>query len=70
MERDFEFVRFCPVCKKRQSVMVNIKDYIRWERGELTQRCFPYLSAEEREIIISGVCPDCWENMFGKEEAV
>lgn len=32
--------------------------------GLLAQDAFPYLAPEKREILISGVCPDCWDDMF------
>jgi len=39
-----------------------------YEDGELIQNCFPYLSIEQREIIISGMTQDIWDEMFGGEE--
>ena len=57
----------CPVCGKVSEISVEVNDYIDWQNGKLTQNAFPYLSASEREMLISGVCGDCWDNMFGKE---
>lgn len=39
-----------------------------YEDGELIQNCFPYLTIEQREIIISGMTQDMWDEMFGGEE--
>ena len=39
-----------------------------YEDGELIQNCFPYLSIEQREIIISGMTQDMWDEMFGNNE--
>lgn len=36
----------------------------RYNRGELAQRVFPNLSADEREFIISGATADVWDVMF------
>ena len=36
----------------------------RYNRGELAQRVFPNLSADEREFIISGATADIWDVMF------
>jgi hypothetical protein len=39
------------------------------QAGESIQDCFPYLSAPEREQLISGTHPECWDEMFdGAEE--
>ncbi len=42
-------------------------DFFKWQEGELAQNAFPYLSADEREMLISGVCPKCWAKTFGEE---
>lgn len=56
----------CPFCGKVHSVSVNVADYIRWTNRELVQNAFPYLSATEREQIISGICPTCQRDIFGE----
>lgn len=61
-------VTYCPFCGKAHEVEVNEIDYLDWEDGELAQNAFPYLSADDREMLISGICPDCWNSMFGQEE--
>ena len=58
----------CPICGKFHEVMVSEADYYNWQDGELAQNAFPYLSAEEREILISGICPTCWDKMFPVQE--
>ena len=47
---------------------VNIDDYTSWENGALIQTAMPYLSADEREVLISGMCGPCFDNLFGGEE--
>ena len=59
---------YCPFCGKGHEVEVNEIDYLDWKDGALAQEAFPYLSAEDREMLISGICPDCWDYMFGVEE--
>jgi hypothetical protein len=34
--------------------------------GRLIQEVFPELSADEREFMISGIHPACWDDMFSK----
>ena len=55
----------CPICGNVSEISVEVNDYIDWQNGKLTQNAFPYLSASEREMLISGVCEDCWNEMFG-----
>ena len=61
-------VTYCPFCGKGHEIEVNEMDYLDWKDGALAQEAFPYLSAEDREMLISGICPDCWDSMFGVEE--
>ena len=39
-----------------------------YNAGEYAQDAFPFLSAEEREQIISGTHPKCWAEMFGHDD--
>lgn len=34
----------------------------------LIQQAFPYLTLEQRELIISGMTNDMWDELFGNEE--
>ena len=43
-------------------------DFHAYEDGELIQNCFPYLSPEQRELIVSGMTQDMWDKMFGNNE--
>jgi len=58
----------CPFCSKEYEVEVKLEDYWAWQMGELAQNAFPYLSATDRESLISGMCPDCQAKIFGVEE--
>jgi hypothetical protein len=58
----------CPFCGRGNEIEVNEADYWDWDDGMLAQDAFPYLSADEREMLISGICPTCWDSMFGGEE--
>ena len=57
----------CPFCGHANFVEVNEMDYLDWDDGVSAQVAFPYLSADEREMLISGICPTCWARMFGGE---
>ena len=59
----------CPFCGKTTPVQIRrAADYHAWQNGALAQDAFPYLSADEREMLISGICPTCWDNMFSGED--
>lgn len=55
----------CTACKRTFIVHVTPEQIRRWRNGELIQRAMPHLTAAERELFISGICGDCWEEMFG-----
>lgn len=55
----------CPFCGAEHSVTVWEADFEAWQNGALAQNAFPYLSAEEREQLISQLCPECQERVFG-----
>lgn len=63
-----EIKRPCPKCHKIHTVVVDKEQYNRWIAGENIQRAFPNLSADQREILISGICPKCWEQIFPPDE--
>ena len=58
----------CRKCGTSHSLLVNISDVAAWKSGTYIQDAMPYLSAGERELLISGTCDDCWEKMFGDSE--
>lgn len=60
--------RECHFCGDYHEVEVSESDYAAWRGGELAQDAFPYLTAKEREILISGICPKCWADTFGDDE--
>lgn len=63
-----KLVMVCPFCGEVHVVEVREADYCKYRNGELVQKAFPYLTATEREQIISGMCPECQKDIFGDEE--
>ena len=53
----------CPICCGINNVEVKKEDWARYENGEFVQRAFPYLDAATRELLITGICNKCWQNM-------
>lgn len=66
--KEVTVVTRCPMCGCGNFIEVNEDDYDDWSDGMNTAVAFPYLSANEREMLISGICPTCWGKMFGGME--
>lgn len=58
-----EFV--CPFCGDYHYVEVPLEELEAYEAGALAQDAFKSLSATEREQIISRICPECQDRIFG-----
>lgn len=58
----------CPICHCDTYIQVDAEEYACWQAGELIQVAMPYLDADEREMLISGICPNCWDDTFGDED--
>ena len=54
----------CRTCNKDYSLKVPFAGHAEWMEGELIQNALPELSAGERELLISGTCDACWDEMF------
>ena len=63
--KDLTVVMVCPFCRNEHRVEVNEDAYYRWQDGELIQNAMPDLSPTEREQLISWLCPECQEIVFG-----
>lgn len=58
----------CPICHETHTIMVYTDDFYAWKHGKNAQDAFGYLSADNREMLISGICPDCWDDLFTDED--
>ena len=54
----------CYMCHVPQSVTADAAGFAKFEAGDYVQDCLPELSADEREFLLSGICPTCWAGMF------
>lgn len=56
----------CVVCGTKHTILVPTAGYKKWASGQaLIQDALPGLSADERELLISNVCPRCFDKAFG-----
>jgi hypothetical protein len=54
----------CRWCAKKHEIIVKTKDFAAYQAGQLAQRAFPYLSADQREMLITRTCGECWHTMM------
>jgi hypothetical protein len=43
-------------------------DIQKWINGELIQNAMPYLTADQREILLTGLDQTSWDNLFSDED--
>lgn len=65
---NFSIVATCRYCREPERIDMHAEDWARWKGGEYIQTAAPYLSPEQREMLISATCSFCWEKMFGDWE--
>ena len=51
--------------QKPFAITVKLSDANEWINGGMIQSCFGYLSAEDREILLTGNDNESWDEMFG-----
>ena len=54
----------CHNCKKHFSITMTDQQYKDYNEGCYVQEIFPEKTADERELLISGMCGNCFDNMF------
>lgn len=59
----YVFTGPCMSCKEEVSVVVDAKEMYNYRQGALMQDALSN-SPDEREFLISGICPACWKKMF------
>lgn len=58
----------CPFCGHTTYIQCDKDAYDRWQNGMSIQDAMPDMTPEDREMLISGICPSCWDDMFGEED--
>jgi hypothetical protein len=72
-DRYNSYFKECPLCGGATVITLESDDEAsrlgRWLSGEsYVQVMFPELSADEREILMTGCHSDCWDNTFKESE--
>lgn len=56
----------CQSCDYVGILYLDSADIDKYLAGALVQNAFPYLTADQREMIISQTCNVCWDKMFAE----
>lgn len=63
--KEKDFIVTCRMCKIDTVIPVTVEQLIKYQEGMKVQVAFPNLNADQRELIISCTCPNCWKKLFG-----
>ena len=58
----------CLGCGTHATFTMTKEQFDQYQAGEHVQRIFPDWSEDDREMLISGTCPTCWEDIFPEED--
>ncbi len=58
----------CGRCGKTLAVAFTAEQEEKWRAGTLLQKVALNLSLDDREILISGTCGNCWRELFEDED--
>ncbi|ROS48753.1 hypothetical protein [Frigoribacterium sp. PhB118] len=58
----------CMFCHRTSTIDLTIQEARDWHAGTPIQDAMPERPADERELIRSGIHPDCWTAAFGLAE--
>ena len=59
----------CGVCNNYELISLDREAAEKWAAGGLIQECFPTMTAAEREVLITGIHPACWDSLFPEEDS-
>lgn len=63
----------CPICGTVNYIQMTSDQRRRfsdWKSGKLLiQDALPDFTPDQREMLMTGICPDCWDKIFKEEEA-
>ena len=68
MRKNYPIIRTSPFSGETNTmhITLNLGDYQEWQMGNRhIQNAMPYLTADEREFIMTGITPEEWEESFG-----
>jgi hypothetical protein len=54
----------CNECGRTVQLNLRTDGLLSWAKGEFVQKALPELTDDEREALITGICPPCWDAMW------
>jgi hypothetical protein len=58
----------CPMCGEHDTFEAEDVDILAWYDGAYVQDAFPYLTASQRERLITGLCEKCFPDDLDDDE--
>ena len=58
----------CISCNKSRTLSLDINEYNNWKAGKSIQQAFPEIDPNTRELMISGMCGECFKAMCAEVE--
>jgi len=65
---DWFICKPCPFCKETAVLALPTEDVNRYQAGVLLEDAFPGLSRTKRELVLTGIHPECWKTMLPPEK--
>lgn len=57
----------CIMCHTKHTILVPVGGYTQWAKGQAKiQEALPGLTDDERELLVSGICGQCFDKMFAE----
>jgi len=61
------YTTLCHLCGVANDITLDYISYMRWYKGGgLIQDIWPNLDPDQRELIMTGIHPNCWNRMFAE----
>lgn len=66
LSQEIDYVAECRICNKETVITMTSKQYFGYidKNRPIIQEIFPELTPDIRELLVSGTCGICWEDMF------
>lgn len=67
-DSEIEISKECNVCKHSITFSVSENGYKQFLKGTHVQKALPGVAAGLREMLLSGICPKCWDELFNDKK--
>jgi hypothetical protein len=68
IEARHQLINPCLYCRQFRPVLLDGSDYFRYFMKGESINLFTYLTRSQRELLITGIHPECWDALFAGEE--